>query len=354
MATPCDLTRMAMPNKKGYTVSDIQELTNSVIRPKGFKLYKATEVAHWPRVSWLVEGVIQRNSSAVIFGESRVGKSFLALDLAYKLAKGESWFGYQVEPCKVVFFAAESPSGLPDRLEAIKANSASEHPDNLYFMREDVDLSNITHVEKIIDTVDSDTDVLFIDTFNAVASNSDENSSKDIGLILRGVRRIVDETRCTVIFVHHCGWSEQDRMRGHSSFSAAMDTRIVVARDAGHPSWKVKGQREGADTEPHRYALRQIPVRNGSSCIVEPISKTPAAKVTAQPRTSNQKLVLELAKQLADGSELIDYQTLLTESANTICADVRHRRQRAEEAIESLLKAGFFQMSDSGAVLIKH
>jgi RecA-family ATPase len=75
---------------------------NRRVNLKGYPLYSANDVANWPRIDWLVEGIIQRSSSAVIFGESRIGKSFLALDLATKLAKGEDWFGYAVKPCKVI------------------------------------------------------------------------------------------------------------------------------------------------------------------------------------------------------------------------------------------------------------
>jgi hypothetical protein len=334
-------------------MSDVYQMLGHSTGTQGYPLYTAKEVAQWPRASWLVDGVIQKQSSALIYGESRIGKSFLALDLAYKLASGSPWWGYHVKPSKVIFFAAESPAGLPGRLEAMKISQGQETPENLCFMRTPIELSNASHVQKIIDTADG-FDVLFIDTFNAAAPETDENHPKEMNKVLKGIRRIIDETGCTVIFVHHCGWADRDRPRGHSAFPAAMDTRILVARDGGHPSWKVKGQREGADTEAHRYALRQINIPGGTSCVVDPINTSPAMKVVAQPRSANQKIVYQTAMKLLRESEglPLHLHTLISESAKQIEADSRHQRQRAEEAADGLRKAGFIQVDGSGAVSV--
>ncbi len=329
---------------------------NRRLNLNGYPLYSAIDVANWPRIDWLIEGIIPRRSSAVIFGESRIGKSFLALDMAIKLAKGEDWFGYAVKHCNVIYFPAESPLGLFQRLEARRKYSGQELPENLLFMRSSVDLGNIDDVNKVIATVSSKSDVLFIDTFNAVASNSDENSSKEMGKILNGVRRIIDETGCTVIFVHHCGWSDNDRLRGHSSFSAAMDTRILVTKDRGHPSWKVKGQREGADTGLHKYELRVIEIQelDCSSCVVVPIDAIPAEKISPQPKSQNQKTCLRVAKEsIAKTQNPIQLENLISEVSIFIDADSKHKRQRASEAIRSLIKSGYLDIDRDDLVTLR-
>ena len=99
-------------------MSDVYPMLGHSTGTKGYPLYTGQEVAQWPRASWLVDGVIQKQSSALIYGESRIGKSFLALDLAYKLASGSPWFGYHVKPSKVIFFAAESPDRKSTRLNS--------------------------------------------------------------------------------------------------------------------------------------------------------------------------------------------------------------------------------------------
>ena len=64
----------------------------------GYPIFSAEQVAQWPPVSWLIDGVIQRTSSVLLYGESRIGKSFFTLDLACKLAAGETWFGCARRP----------------------------------------------------------------------------------------------------------------------------------------------------------------------------------------------------------------------------------------------------------------
>ncbi len=318
-----------------------------------YPLYSAKEVAEWPGIDWLVDGVIQQGSAVLLYGESRIGKSFLALDLAVALAAGNNWFGYPVRRSRVIFFAAESPAGLRQRLCAHRVWNSSELPDQLSFMRSQLDLSRTEDIDRLIATIQGKADVLVVDTFNAASAEVDENSSREIGRVLNGVRRIVSELGCTVIFVHHCGWSDHDRPRGHSSLAAAMDTRILVTRESGHPSWRVRGQREGADTEPHKYALREVPMPDGSgsSCAVEPLSLA-AAKVFPSPTSKNQKVALRVAEALLASPSgcPLTLEKLIAQTAPELDVDERHRKERATEAIRALLRDRFLTEGTDGSL----
>lgn len=322
----------------------------------GYPLFTAAEVAQWPQVSWLIEGVIQKQSAVMLYGESRIGKSFLALDLAAKLASGEPWFGYKVTPCRVIFFAAESPAGLRVRLRAIHHYAGSEETGQLLFMHSPVDLGNSEDVERLLRTVDGTADVLIIDTLNAASGDLDENSSSEMARVLGAMRRLISQTGCTVVIVHHCGWSTQDHPRGHSSLPAAADTRIQVKQMSGYPSWRVKGQREGADTEFRRFDLRvvDLPDGEGTSCVVVPLDPEPAAKVQARPAiTLNQKTVLSVAEKLAANAQPFAEEALVTESTSGIEGSPRHAKQRAGEAIHSLIQKGLLSRDQSGLLSIK-
>lgn len=327
--------------------SQFPPLESTEIR-KGYPVYTAAEVAQWPPVNWLIPGVIQEQSSVLIYGESRIGKSFLALDLASKLASGSKWFGYSTKPCRVIFLAAESPAGLNARVRANSLREGQSASTNLMFMRSQIDLSNSDDIDKLIVTVEGLADVLIIDTLSAASAELDENSSSAMGKLLSGIRRIVSEGRCTTILVHHCGWSDHDRPRGHSSLAAAMDTRIQVVQKSGHPSWRVKGQREGADTEFHRYALRtiEIPEIGDNSCVVEPLSTEPAVKARQVPSAKNQRIALEVLGKFLGGttSQNISRQELIDLAAPSMTGDTRHKKQRSAEAIKSLTENGFLQV----------
>lgn len=321
-----------------------------------FPLYSAEGVAQWPRVSWIVEGVIQRQSLALVYGQSRIGKSFLVLDLAMKLASGEHWFGYRVEPSRVIYFAAEGPSGLPQRLEAHTIwNGHAAHP-SLRFMRDQLDLCSVDDAGRLFDTVRGRADVLIVDTLSAASVAMDDAQSKEMGLVLGHLRPIVTELGCTVILVHHCGWADQDRPRGHSRLPAAADTRIHVAKTSAGRSWRVKGQREGADTEAHRYALRviELPEGGGTSCAVEPLQADPAQKIHPTAASKHQRVVLSVAEDCLKGPDgtMLKADDIISRAAPIIEASDRHRKQRAAEAFSGLLKQGLLRVSDEGFVSI--
>ena len=347
MATPCIHSL-----KHGVHLSKGNAVNNPANRPS-IPLYSATEVTNWPPVSWLVDGVIQERSMAIIYGDSRVGKSFLALDLACKLGSGETWFGYRVKPCRVTFFAAESAAGLSARVQAIEEYNAKKIPDSVTFMKSNIDLCDQGDADKLLGTIDGVSDVLIIDTLNAASGITEENTSHGMGQVLATARRIVSQARCTVILIHHCGWSDRDHPRGHSSLAAAMDTRILVGRNAGHPNWRVKGQREGPDTMPHNYSLKVIDLsgNRGTSCVVEPLSSAPAEKVIPTPATGNQKIAFKVAiEELRERSPTPSLTTndLAAMVAPRLPGNPKHQKQRAKEAIDALVRQGFLKINASG------
>src|SRR6056297_3722487 len=77
---------------------------------------------------YLVKGWIDREATSVVYGESNVGKTFFALDLAMHVAAGASWHGAKVPPASdpfgcVVYVAGEGGSGMHNRIEAIRRHN---------------------------------------------------------------------------------------------------------------------------------------------------------------------------------------------------------------------------------------
>src|SRR4051794_31631576 len=44
---------------------------------------------------WLIEGIIEKNTLAAVFGDPGAGKSFLALSMAAAIATGTAWHGHK-------------------------------------------------------------------------------------------------------------------------------------------------------------------------------------------------------------------------------------------------------------------
>ena len=327
---------------------------SSEIAQAGYRLFTTEQLSQWPTVEWIVDGVIQRETSVVMFGQSRTGKSFLALDLASKIASGENWFGHQVTQSRVIYIPSEGIRGVSNRAKAIEQMQGKPIGENLMFIHALIDIGKADDIQKIIDTGYKKTDVLIVDTFNAVTPGSDENSSKDMGNILYGLRQIIAECHCTLILVHHTGWEDKDRMRGHSSLSAAADTRIHVKQVGGYRQWAVTGQRDGEVTAPKRFQLDPIELDEEKtiSCVVMPIQDTPAGNgmnsELGLPIGENQRLTRELAKKLFDENDKKPFELnlLLSTASMSINAQPKHKRTRAKEAVDDLIKKGLLSIEN--------
>jgi len=94
-------------------------------RPRGrFTSLSLSELRNLPPPSWTVDGLLEAGSIAVLYGDTNIGKSFVALDIALHIAAGLPWQERAVQPGPPVYVYTESPRGLPRRAEAGKLSMA--------------------------------------------------------------------------------------------------------------------------------------------------------------------------------------------------------------------------------------
>src|SRR6185437_15226034 len=81
----------------------------------------------------MVENVIERGANGIIVAEPKVGKSWLAIDLALCLALGTDFLGFRVpRPVKVAFVSREdNPPLTAWRIRHLFADKMPENPDLL-------------------------------------------------------------------------------------------------------------------------------------------------------------------------------------------------------------------------------
>jgi hypothetical protein len=86
---------------------------------------------HWRDISfvvfdeWLIKQFLPLQGLAAIFGKPGSFKSFVALDIALCIARGQPWGGRRTTQKSVVYIAAEGSAGLRKR----KAGYQVAHPD---------------------------------------------------------------------------------------------------------------------------------------------------------------------------------------------------------------------------------
>ncbi|MDX2159930.1 MAG: AAA family ATPase [bacterium] len=175
-----------------------------------------------PPLTWIVEGEIPERGFVTIFGESNVGKSFVAIDYALRVAQN----------CPVVYVACEGEYGIPIRVWGwCQHHKVDPNTLNFHMMVGYVSLFEREERKKfsaLLKTVRPY--VIVVDTFGLVMGGGDENSAGDVNAVMRGCRAIQRALGCTVIFVHHTN-KEGNKERGSGALRGRMDTMIQVLPD---------------------------------------------------------------------------------------------------------------------------
>lgn len=144
--------------------------------------------------------------------------------------------------------------------------------------------------------------MIIVDTLNRAAPGSDENSSKDMGLILEAAKRLHSLTNGLVVLVHHTGKDDSRGMRGHSSLFAAMDAAIEVNRTEGSRHWKLGKSKDGVDgaKRPFRLEVIDLGVDDDndliSSCVVVQDETATAIHKVKMPGGPNQRIAFNALK----------------------------------------------------------
>ena len=246
-----------------------------------------------PRHEYLIKDTLTRHEMSMLLGESQSGKSFLAIDIAMAVARGEDWFGHRVKRGGVIYQAGESASGVRrKRLPAYRIGKDLYEKDLPFVLLQGpLDLySSDDPTEAFIDECRywgrrfgeaAPLELIVIDTFNRATPGANENDGRDMGMVLARGERIRRETGAHVMFVHHLN-SGGTKARGHTSLFANVEnvisvTRILDTHDSeGRQirSWKVAKQKDGEDGREKRFVLRGVQIGEDEegdavfSCIV--------------------------------------------------------------------------------------
>jgi RecA-family ATPase len=177
--------------------------------------------------TYLIKGLLPRSGLAVIWGPPKCGKSFIAFDSAMHIALGREYRGRRVQQGTVVYCALEGGGGFAARVEAWrKRKLGDDQGGNIPFFLLDVALDLIADRDELVACIRAQVEqpnVVVIDTLNR-ALIGDENSSADMGKLVRAAGMISTAFDCLVVLIHHCGIAG-NRLRGHSSLSGADDAQ---------------------------------------------------------------------------------------------------------------------------------
>lgn len=238
-----------------------------------FRFLSAEDVLALKTAPWRVKDVLPAAGLAAIFGQPGSGKTFVALDMAFSVAEGRDWFQMQTHSCPVVYINLESNLGLKKRLMAWQKDRGRPVPENVRFVIEPFHI--LEDVDALAHGIEPGS-VVFLDTLNAASAGLDENSSRDMGLILEAAKKLQRLTNGLVVLVHHGGKDTTKGLRGHSSLLAALDSAIEVSRNGESRFWRTSKAKEAEDGRRRGFRLKSVVIgyteenEPESSCVVEP------------------------------------------------------------------------------------
>lgn len=197
----------------------------------------------YPRAPSIIGGdLLDKGERLLVTGEQKVGKSFLAYQIALCAAGGYSFLGFPTENCrprKVLIINAEvRKPRLQQRFSKQLQPYEDFVKDNIHiiFPSAQIKIDDTTTQKAVSNFVnDNDIDLVIFDPL-ANLIQEDENTSQGMGHVTAGLDAIISSTGCAVILVHHHNKAAANaaighRVRGHSSLAGWYDNHFALSWD---------------------------------------------------------------------------------------------------------------------------
>ncbi|WP_058880742.1 helicase RepA family protein [Chloracidobacterium thermophilum] len=270
-------------NYSGYTLRCQSEkeqpepvLNNAPGRGRKFRMASAFELRRNPLShDWLIQGFLEADTLALLFGEPAVGKSLLALDWAASIATGRAWCGRKTRQGMAVYLAGEGYRGLTRRLAAWEAANGQKPspdvplffsecgaglPDSVNAVIEGIDAVAVRHGKPLL---------VVIDTL-ARCFTGDENSAGGMSGFLAACDAMRLRYGCTVLIVHHSGHSDKGRARGYSSLPAAMDVIYQLEAKGGARTLACTKAKDFEPPAASRFTVQEVSLLEDDEPVTAP------------------------------------------------------------------------------------
>jgi hypothetical protein len=259
-----------------------------------FKLLTLEQVDGLPDIAWLIDGILPEGATGELYGESNVGKTFVALDWALTLASGtDYWMGRAVTGGPVVYLAAEAVRSLKSRVRAWKREHNVTGPLPCHVIGEAVQLLEMSDTKQLltaIQAVEPRPRLIVLDTKARCTYGANENASEQQSIGIASVDLLRRETGATVLLLHHPN-AGGEKDRGWTGWRAAYDVMLQLKSEDGALVLSSPKMRDAAPLEP---PVRLALVPASGSLVVAPAELAPRVTLT-----TTQRRVLEALDRIA-------------------------------------------------------
>jgi hypothetical protein len=247
---------------------------------------------------WAVKGLLPAQGLAVVYGAPETGKSFLMLKLALHMAIGRDFAGRKATRTGVIYISAEAGSGFESRAAAARDAMGMTARDPFALLPVAPDLGRSDgDAQILVEQIREQTQLagwipgcIVIDTAARVMPGQDENSSRDMGALIRNCDLLAKQFDALVCLVHHSGKIADAGMRGSSALLGGADAVIGISKDdEGVRTAKIEKMKEGEGGLSFNFRLEPVMLGNDddgeavTTCLVEGV--TDLTRVERKTRT---------------------------------------------------------------------
>jgi len=255
----------------------------------------------------IVRGMLEPDSLCMIYGPSGVGKSFFTLDLSLSIACGAPYHGREVKQGPVVYLAGEGHRGVVKRSLAWGIDRGQNvTKSKFYLARRPFDLLSVESTTSVVRAIETILDgivpsVVVIDTLARNFGDGDENSTQDMGRVIK----MLDELRLRfpgvcIIIVHHSGHTGE-RARGSSALRGAVDTEYQVMGEEGRLEVTNTKMKDGTPPSPMAFELVDVEL-GGVDYYGEPVKSAFCRSVESEAKKE---------KEVKKGVRMIEAENIL-------------------------------------------
>lgn len=287
--------------------------TDSAVDALLAKMLTPAEMRARPKPKPLVAGLLDLDTTAWMIAEPGGFKSFVALDIAARVASGQPWQGRRTHAGGVAYIVAEGAGGMSLRVDAWE-REYGPIGDGLRFLPEPVQAADAGAWGVLVAALKRLGPVLVvIDTQARVTVGFEENSAKEMGIFIEAAEAIRRETGACVLVIHHLGRNGTNA-RGSSAIDGAQSTELRVVRKGKELACAIHQdkQKDADDSEVIELSLRKILMgtdpetgRELSSLVIDPVRIVsivdPVQAKEADTLDVAGKLTLVLAEDFSTG-----------------------------------------------------
>ncbi len=246
----------------GATIEHYRPNGQKVPETEGFKVYRIGDFLSLdlPDVDYVLDPIIPAKGLVMLCAQRGVGKTHVALGIAYAVAAGGSFLRWTApKPRKVLIVDGEMPARLlQDRLKSLSAGGSSDAvnlDENLRLLPMDcqaigttLNLANSTHQKELDRHLDG-VELLVIDNLSTLVNDGRENEAESWDKMQEWMLQL-RRRGISVLIIHHAGRNENPR--GTSKREDVLDTVIQLKRPPDY------NNHQGARFEVHLTKARGV------------------------------------------------------------------------------------------------